>query len=156
VKGGGHVPIGLRVHSDRHRRVRVGVRVHRELLLRAHWDPRAGEAADTAATRHSAQAPMKPRSSAPAALGAPSRTGRQIPTKAPGRSRNGSDRSGGYPDVIFAAENLGRSAVAARQRSSRAMLEYLLLLAGLLRTLTRVRGALVAENLLLRQQLAIL
>ena len=36
------------------------------------------------------------------------------------------------------------------------MLEYLLLLAGLLRTLTRVHGDLVAENLLLRQQLAIL
>jgi transposase InsO family protein len=36
------------------------------------------------------------------------------------------------------------------------MLEYLLLLAGLLRTLTRSRGDLVAENLLLRQQLAIL
>src|SRR2546425_3635766 len=36
------------------------------------------------------------------------------------------------------------------------MLEYLLLLAGLLRTLTRTRGDLVAENLLLRQQLAIL
>jgi uncharacterized membrane protein YgcG len=36
------------------------------------------------------------------------------------------------------------------------MLEYLLLLAGLLRTLTRAHGDLVAENLLLRQQLAIL
>src|SRR5262245_54190153 len=36
------------------------------------------------------------------------------------------------------------------------MLEYLLLLAGLLRTLTRAHGDLVAENLLLRQQLAVL
>src|SRR3989442_7915859 len=36
------------------------------------------------------------------------------------------------------------------------MLEYLLLLAGLLRTLARTHGDLVAENLLLRQQLAIL
>src|ERR671937_1226566 len=36
------------------------------------------------------------------------------------------------------------------------MLEYLLLLAGLLRTFTRTHGDLVAENLLLRQQLAVL
>src|SRR6266545_287887 len=36
------------------------------------------------------------------------------------------------------------------------MLEYLLLLVGLLRTLTRTHADLVAENLLLRQQLAIL
>src|SRR2546428_12609190 len=36
------------------------------------------------------------------------------------------------------------------------MLEYLLLLADLLRALMRTRGDLVAENLLLRQQLAVL
>src|SRR6266542_979834 len=36
------------------------------------------------------------------------------------------------------------------------MLEYVLLLAGLLRTLTRTHGDLAAENLLLRPQLAIL
>jgi len=37
-----------------------------------------------------------------------------------------------------------------------AMVEYVLLLAGLLRTLIRTHGDLAAENVLLRQQLAIL
>ena len=58
--------------------------------------------------------------------------------------------------MAVGAEISGRPVPAAAWYHLRAMLEYLLLLVDLLRALVRSRGALVAENLLLGQQLAAL
>src|SRR3712207_9427169 len=54
------------------------------------------------------------------------------------------------------AEIPGRPARAGAWHDVRAMLEYLLLLVGLVRAALRSQSDLVAENLILRQQLAVL